>query len=112
MNSNLNIVRGQTGIIRITVTSKPEVNNIIWKKGTGSTAKNIQFIGSTKYESTTLINRATLTIINADESDSGFYTCIAYNEYSQGSTVLKINVGGMFSFFNKYIIFHIHISHY
>ena len=109
VNSNLNIARGKTGIISITVTSKPEVKSIRWKKGNGSTAKNIQFTDSTKYERIGPLNSPKLKIINADESDTGFYTCIAGNGHSQGSVVFEINVGGMLFFFNKYIIFHIPI---
>jgi hypothetical protein len=109
VNSNLNIARGKTGIISITVTSKPEVKSIRWKKGNGSTAKNIQFTDSTKYESIGPLNSPKLKIINADESDTGFYTCIAGNGHPHGSVVFEINVGGMLFFFNKYIIFHIPI---
>lgn len=109
VRSNLNIARGQTGMISIKMTSKPEVKSIIWQKGTGISAKNIQFTGSTKYERIGRLNSATLKIINADESDSGFYTCIADNGYSQGSLMFKINVGGMLFFCNKCISFHINI---
>jgi hypothetical protein len=41
-----------------------------------STAENIQFTDSTKYESIGPLNSPKLKIINADESDTGFYTCI------------------------------------
>lgn len=109
VNSNLNIARGKTGSISITVTSKPEVKSIRWQKGKGSTANNLQFTDSAKYENIGPLNSPELKIINADESDTGFYTCIADNGYSQGSVVFEINVGGMLFFFNKYIIFHIHI---
>ena len=74
-----------------------------------SLLKNIQFTDSTKYISIGPLNSPKLKIINADESDTGFYTCIAGNGYSQESLVFEINVGGMLFFFNKYIIFHIHI---
>ncbi|XP_021354709.1 cell adhesion molecule 3-like, partial [Mizuhopecten yessoensis] len=68
-----------------TVSSVSTVTNIFWQRDIGSgtqtiTIDGVNFSGST-------LSSPTLTIINADVSDSGSYTCFAVNAAGTGSSV-------------------------
>lgn len=94
LSGSRNVAIGETATIIGSITSKPNTNKVIWKKGVGNSAIIIDVSHNSKYEIVGPLTNPQLKIKNIQESDKGIYTCVAEHLYATGSGTIDINVGG------------------
>lgn len=98
LSGSRNVAVGETATIFGSITSKPNTNKVIWKKGIGHSAVDIDIRHTSKYEIVGSLTNPQLKIKNIQESDKGTYTCVAEHLYATGSGTIDINVGGKNAF--------------
>lgn len=98
LSGSRNVAIGETATIIGSITSKPNINKVIWKKGVGHSAVDVDVNHNSKYEIVGSLTNPQLKIKNIQESDKGTYTCVAKHLYATGSGTIDINVGGKNAF--------------
>ncbi|XP_069133480.1 hemicentin-1-like isoform X12 [Argopecten irradians] len=84
---------GNTITLECTVSANPAHTSVFWQRNVGSGTESIT-IDSVNYSGST-VNSPSLTVINADTSDTGTYTCFATNSVGTGqSTSTTLTVTG------------------
>ncbi|XP_069115359.1 hemicentin-1-like isoform X2 [Argopecten irradians] len=90
--SGYSVTTGTSITLSCSVSASPSHTSVFWQRNVGSgtqtvTIDNVNFSGSS-------VNSPSLTVISADTSDSGSYTCFATNSVGtgqSGSTTLTVS---------------------
>ncbi|VDI46423.1 Hypothetical predicted protein [Mytilus galloprovincialis] len=81
-----------------TVTSTFTVNDVYWQKNVSGSTTQIRSTTNTNKYSGSTTSTPSLTILNADQSDAGVYTCFATNSVGTGqSKTTTLTVTGTLS---------------
>ncbi|XP_033751335.1 hemicentin-1-like isoform X19 [Pecten maximus] len=78
---------GTTITLGCTVSANPAHTTVFWQRNVGGTGTQSITIDGVNYSGST-VNSPSLTVINADTSDTGTYTCFATNSVGTGQSSL------------------------
>ena len=94
------VTTGQSITLACTVTSATQVGSVFWQINFGGQITTINSNTNTNKYSGSTVTTPSLTILNADNSDAGVYTCFATNSAGtgqSGTTTLTVTGSKLFT---------------